>query len=75
MITTMTENERYQAAMLLQRKVEHLGWELMLDDSGGLLVRIGDDMEGVPQSVVLAALFSFAPEFECQLQLASHMTH
>ena len=72
MIDVFTPDERQQAAWLLRQKVERYGWELLLDGDGSLLVRIGDDLPGVPQRVTVAALFEFAPEFDSLLASRTH---
>jgi hypothetical protein len=63
--------ERYvsprEAAMLLQARLETLGWIFSLDKKGRLHLVIGDDQPGVPQHVLMEVLGLLAPEFQTLL--------
>ena len=55
------------AAALMQAVLEQLDWQFGLNDQGQFTVRVGADLPGLPQCVLMAALGSLAPEFEALL--------
>jgi hypothetical protein len=55
------------AAALMRATLEQLHWHFSLNDQGQLTLIIGDDLPGLPQCVLMAALGSLAPEFEVLL--------
>ena len=59
------------AAALMRATLEQLNWHFSLNDQGQLTLIIGDDLPGLPQGVLMAALGALAPEFERLLAAAA----
>jgi hypothetical protein len=59
------------AAVLMQSVLEPLGWEFWLNERGQFSVTVGDDLPGLPQQVLMAALGCLAKEFEALVAVGS----
>jgi hypothetical protein len=52
-----------------------LGWVFGLNHQGQLTLVIGEDLPGLPQCVLMAALGSLASEFEARLRNGAETLH